>query len=177
LPLALEEPYFERLLRGFGGAPAHVRVVPYSYALAPAESAGLERIVRRVYGPNASVTIHAPVTYGGEDAFDAGDAPREPGSVIGLFNATATPEREAHGAFLDALRRQAMPGGAVVALVDASAWRERWGDDPARIRDRRASWTTLCGDRRVACAFATLRAADVAEAAAELERAIEGTGR
>ena len=53
----------------------------------------------------------------------------------------------------------------------------RWGDDPARIRDRRASWTTLCGDHRVACVFATLRAADVAEGAAELERAIEGTGR
>jgi hypothetical protein len=177
MSLALDEPYFARLLRGFRGGPASVRVVPYSYALPPAESSGLERIVRRVFGANASLTVQAPIAYGAEEALQGGAEAAGSTEVIVLFNAAATPEREAHGAFLDLLGRHAARGGALVALVDESALRERWGDDPARLRERRAAWNALCEDRRIPCAFAALRETDPGDAAIELERAVEGARR
>jgi hypothetical protein len=177
MPISLEEPYYARLLRGFRGGPVAVRVVPYSYALPPTESAGLERIVRRVFGANASLTIQSAIAYGGEDGLAGGLEPSSSSHVIALFNATATPEREAHGAFLEALGRQTRPGGVLVTLVDESAFRERGGGDPARLRERRASWSALCAERRLPCVFAALRASDLRDAEAELERAVEEAGR
>ncbi|HET9045431.1 MAG TPA: DUF2868 domain-containing protein, partial [Casimicrobiaceae bacterium] len=47
IPLPLGEPYFQRLLRGFRGGAARVRVVPYSYTPGAAALAGLEAIVAR----------------------------------------------------------------------------------------------------------------------------------
>jgi hypothetical protein len=170
-PLALDEPYFARLLRGFRGGPMRVVVAPYSYNIATPAATGLERLIRRVFGSNASVTITAPVAYGNEDALAAGVHRDHAVNVIALFNATATPEREAHGVFLDQLAAQLAPGGTLTGLIDESALRERWVDDPERLEQRRASFRALCKDRRVACAFATLAAADPADGAAELERA------
>lgn len=174
ISLALDEPYYARLLRGFRGGPAKVRVVPYSYALPPAESVGLEQLVRRVFGANASLTIQGPIAYGAEDVPGSGAEPARSADVIAVFNATATPEREAHGAFLDALGGHATAGGTVVALVDESVLRESWGAVPARLHERRAAWSALCADRRIPCVFAVLRESDPARAAADLERAIEG---
>ena len=65
-----------------------------------------------------------PLSTGGEDALAVNDSAA---NVIALFNATATPEDEAHGVLLDRLRTSLGPGGIVVALVDESALRERWG--------------------------------------------------
>ena len=50
LPLPLDEPYFQRLLRGYRGRPARVRVIPFSYTPAPAALAGLEAVVARAFG-------------------------------------------------------------------------------------------------------------------------------
>jgi hypothetical protein len=177
MALVLDEPYFARLLRGFRGGPLRVRVVPYSYAPPQVESAGLERVLRRVFGGNASLTIQGAVAYGDEDALAIEAQPPIPGNVIALFSAAATPEREAHGAFLDALRRQVVPGGTLVALVDESALQERWGEDPGRLKQRRESWSALCAPRHVPCVFARLRGSDLADATSRLERAIEELGR
>jgi uncharacterized protein DUF2868 len=173
LPIALESPYFARLLRGFRGGPMFVRVTPYSYNVPPAAAVGLERVIRSVFGTNASLTVMAPVAYGGEDALAMNTKSQSSATLIALFNATATPEVEAHGAFLDRLGASAGPGGTLVALVDESAFRDRWGDEPARLEARRTSWRALCADRHVACAFAALTAGDVVDAAAQLEHAIE----
>ena len=97
--------------------------------------------------------------------------------MIALFNASATPEREAHGAFVDTLAAQAGPGGTLVALIDEGPFRAHWENEPGRLEGRRASWRALCGDRRVPCAFADLLAPDVADAAAALERALEEAAR
>ncbi|MEO8739819.1 MAG: DUF2868 domain-containing protein [Casimicrobiaceae bacterium] len=173
LPVALDQPYFARLLRGFRGGPVRVHVIPYSYALPAAASATLERVIRGVVGANASLTVRAPVAYGGEDAL-ATDAVFEGSAhVIAVFNSTATPERETHGAFLDAAARRLGPGGTLVALVDESAFRERWNSEPERVEGRRASWRALCADCTVACAFADLGASDAVDATIELERALE----
>lgn len=173
LRLGLNEPYFARLLRGFRGGPIRVLVAPYSYTLSGTAAHGLEQAIRSVLGTNASLTITAPVAYGGEDAL--GDAARSDSAlnVIALFNAAATPEREAHGAFLDRLAAQAGPDGSLVALVDEGALRDRWGGEPRRLEERRASWRALCADRRVPCALAALAATDPTDAAAQLERALD----
>jgi hypothetical protein len=60
LPIALEDPYFQRLLRDFDGGPARVYVVPYSYTVPPAATAGLERLVARAFGAGAALTISPP---------------------------------------------------------------------------------------------------------------------
>jgi hypothetical protein len=116
------------------------------------------------------------VIYGGEDALATAGAKYE-GTVIALFNATATPEREAHGAFLAAIAGSREWSGTVVALVDESAFRARLGTESARLEERRQTWRELCADRQVPCAFADLQAADVAEAQAALERALEEAAR
>jgi hypothetical protein len=177
LPLQLDELYFARLLRGFRGGPVRVHVVPYSYTVPPTAAAGLERVIRSVFGANASLSFLAPVAYGGEDTLAASMHTETSATVIALFNATATPEREAHGAFLDKLVAQLASAGTLVALVDESTFRDRMGNEPARLEERRAGWRALCTDRRVACSFAALATSDLADAARELERAVEGAMR
>jgi hypothetical protein len=94
LPLPLDEPYFQRLLRGYRGGPARVRVVPYSYMLPPAATAGLEAIIARAFGGSAATLLAPPVAYGAEERF-AGLVKDAAGStLVALFNASATPERE-----------------------------------------------------------------------------------
>ena len=66
--LPLDDPYFRRLLRGYRGGPARVRVVPYSYAATPAAIAGLEAIVARSFGGSAALLVASPVAYGADDA-------------------------------------------------------------------------------------------------------------
>jgi hypothetical protein len=174
LPLNLDDPYFSRLLRGYRGGPMQVEVVPYSYTMPPAAIAALERLVRGVFGANASLTIRPPVTYGGEDTLGSSGQPAAHANVIAVFNANATPEREAHGAFLDVLAARVGPGGALVALIDEGAFRDRWGSEPGRLDERRAAWRAFCAERRVACVLAALAASDQTEATAALERALEG---
>jgi hypothetical protein len=165
----LEDPYFRRLLRGFHGGAARVRVIPYSHAPDTAAIAGLESIVARVFGGGAAMTVTAPVAYGDDVEFpDGGDT-----ALVALFNASATPEREVHGAFLEAL---AAHGASPVALVDASAWAAHWAGEPARLDARRAAWQRLGDDAGVHMVFAELAAPDVAAAVAEFEGAMAGDG-
>ena len=175
--VGLDEPYFARLLRGFRGGPARVRVAPYSYALPAAAASGLERLIRNVFGSNAALTIMTPTAYGDEDDVAASADFESPVTVIALFNATATPERAAHGAFLERLGGRGARAGTLVALVDESAYRDRWRNEPARLEERRTSWRALCADRQVRCAFATLGATDLSDAGAQLERAIDEASR
>jgi len=173
LPIALDSPYFARLLRGFRGGSIALRVMPYSYNVPQATVEALEQVVRSVFGANASLAVMPSVAYGGEDALSIDARPESSANVIALFNAAATPEAEAHGVFLARLRPAVGPAGTLVALVDESAFRARLGDAPQRLEERRAVWRTLCADQHVACAFAALAASDVADGAAQLERAVE----
>jgi hypothetical protein len=176
LPMALDAPYFARLLRGFRGGPMHVSVIPYSYTLAPAAAAGLERLLRGVFGANAAVTIAAPVAYGGDDAVAARPPAQASHHLIVLFNAAATPEDETHGAFLTALVAGAAAGVPPVAVIDDTALTERLAAEPARADARRALWRALCASRQVRCTFAALASPDLETAQADLERAIEESG-
>lgn len=171
LPIALDAPYFARLLRGFHGGPMHIAVIPYSYTLPPAAAAGLERLLRGVFGANAAVTITAPVAYGSEHAPAAPAQASQ--QVVALFSAAATPEDETHGAFVAALATGRTP----IALIDETPFTGRLGVDAARIEERRTLWRAFCAPRQVRCTFAALASPDLDAAQADLERAIEGDGQ
>jgi hypothetical protein len=173
IAVPLAEPYFQRLLRGFRGGAARVRVVPYSYTPAAPALAGVEAIVARGFGGSAAIVVDAPVAYGGDPAPARGD----PGNVLVLFNATATPERDVHGAFASALASGAQTVPPLVALVDESTLRARWPNDEARVAERRALWRETLSVPGVAPVFADLAAPDLAAAEAALDDALGAHGK
>jgi hypothetical protein len=175
LAVSLDEPYFRRLLRGLHDGPATATIVPYSFTPEAAARANLEALLVRALGGNASVIVAPPVAYGSEDAsaheWPAGDR------VVGLFNLAATPEAEAHGAFLAALARHAAAGEPPLVVIDEAAWRSRNGDDAARLDARRALWRTLCSDQRCPVLFVDLAAPDYAAAERALDAAFAEPAR
>ncbi len=176
-PLPLAEPYFQRLLRGFRGGPARVRVIPFSYTPAPSATAGLEAIVARAFGGSAAMIVMPPVGYGA-DASGAVDARAGGGAtLLVLFNATATPEREVHGAFLTALVANSAGTDSLLALVDEGTWSARWRGEPSRITDRRAAWQRLGEETHVPIVFADLSAPDLAAAEEAFDQAMVNDAR
>lgn len=178
LPLPLAAPYFQRLLRGFRGGPSRVRVTPFSYAMAPEALAGLEAVVARVFGGSAALIVAAPVGYADEVA--AGDDANADTAIgttrVALFNASATPEREVHGAFLAALAAAHTSASVPMALVDEGAWSARWRSEPSRITERRAAWQLLGDDAQVPMVFVDLAAPDLAAAEDAFDRALASDG-
>ena len=150
----LDEPYFQRLLRRYRGRPARVRVIPYSYTPTPATIAAIETVIERTLGTVAT-TIAQPVAYGAE-TMSIGDAAGT--TLVALFNASATPEREVHGAFLSALAREKPRAEAVIALIDEASWAAHWQSAPTRVADRRAAWRALANDVNVPIVFVDLSA-------------------
>jgi hypothetical protein len=168
VPLPLGESYFQRLLRGFRGGAARVRVVPYSYTPGAAALAGLEAIVARGFGGGAAIVVDAPVAYGGDAAATRGVS----GAVIALFSATATPEREVHGSFVAALARDPAITPPVIALVDESAFRARWPGDDVRVAARAAIWRDVLAGPGVAPIVADLAAPDLPKIESALDEAL-----
>lgn len=167
LPLPLGEPYFARLLRGYRGGPARVRVLPYSYTL-PAQAAdGLEAIVARAFGGSAALHVAAPVAYGDAHASAPGDAHA---TTLVVFSAAATPEPDVHGRFL-----AACAGQGAVALVDEAPLAAQ-GQEAARIEARRAAWRDVAAQAQVPVVFASLAAPDLAAVERALDAALGAPG-
>ncbi len=168
---ALDEPYFQRVLRGFTGGTQRVRIVPFSTTLDALALDGLEAIVARAFAPNATLIVAPAVRYGDEAAALA-NVPA--GTVtLAVFDAAATPEREVHGAFLSALRA-ADP--ALVALVDEGAWRERWHGEPSRVTEREANWQRLGEETGVPIVFVELASPDLAAVEQSVDAALGRAG-
>jgi hypothetical protein len=160
-PLDLGQPYFRKLADGIGaGAPALLRVLPYSFTLDEARDRGLWAVAAMALGAQARVMLRPPVPYGEEPKESLQDTPLdEPGVTLtaALFNLAATPEKENHGAFLDYLARQSPRGVAV--LIDESGLVERTGNQPgadARIAERMALWRQFCSFHRASATFVNL---------------------
>ena len=166
--LPLDEPYFRRLARGFDEEPYRIRVVPYSYTVAPAMDEPLRALLRRAFGAPSEISVAPTVAYGGEERLTQEHVPAGTGLAAALFNAAATPEPASQGAFVAAL---AAPGRDVVALVDESALRSRWIDADARIAERRRAWREVLAARGVSAVFVTLTHPDLAAAEAALHAA------
>jgi len=169
MPVPLGEPYFQRLLRGFRGGGARVRVTPYSHAPGAAALAGLEAIVARAFGGSAALVVDAPVAYGDDPSAPHGG----PAYRIALFNASATPERDVHGRFVAALGvdERALP--PLIALVDESAFRARSAGDATRLEARRAAWREAIAGSGMAIVFVDLANPDLVAAEAALDGALD----
>ncbi|HEX5858383.1 MAG TPA: DUF2868 domain-containing protein [Microbacterium sp.] len=174
--IPLDEPYYQRLVAAYVGGPGRVRVLPYSYTVTAQARAGLDAILARAY-PGAAPTVEGPVAWGDDRALamlTASGGARE--DVVPLFALAATPEREAHGAFLQAIAARHTTGSPLVALIDESGIRLRWHDDEQRIGGRRAAWRDLLDEHAVTPVFVDLAAPDLANAESALTAASIGAG-
>jgi hypothetical protein len=167
LDVPVGDPYFQRVLRGFHGGPVRVKVVPYSYAVPPASLSGLQALVTRVFGGSAALVVSSPIAYGEEDSLPESALPDGSGPALALLNLSATPEREAHGAFVAAMRAAA-GDHAVIVLIDEAPFVAR-NPDPARLEERRAAWRAMFGEIGAQPVFANLANPDLVAIEAELE--------
>jgi hypothetical protein len=94
--------------------------------------------------------------------------------LVALFNLVATPEREAHGAFVAALAARASGTQPLIVIVDESAFRARFADDEARVAQRRTAWRDVLATSRIVPAFIDLARADTASAEAAIDAALAG---
>lgn len=178
LPLALDDAYFQRLLRAFKGERATVRVMPYSYQLAPQSALGLKEIVTRVFGPKAEMSIAPSVAFGEEDTLPADLVPQGGCALAAvLFNLTATPEAENHGTFVAAVAATLVPGTPLVALIDEAGFRQRFAGQPARLEERRSAWRQMLAAQSIAPVFVDLGESDVATSAEALTAALDRAAR
>ncbi|MEO8752925.1 MAG: DUF2868 domain-containing protein [Casimicrobiaceae bacterium] len=171
LAIALDAPYFQRLLRGLHEAPVPVTVVPYSFTPDTGAVAALTAIASRALGGNVAVTLAPTVAYGDEDRVAAVAHGRTDGWTVALFNLAATPEAEAHGAFLAALAKEDGAVAPSLIVIDEAAWRAR-GGDPVRSEARRALWRDLCAEQRLTPMFVDLAAPDLDAAELAFEAAL-----
>lgn len=149
VPLPLDEPYYLRLLPARDGEPRPVQVLPYSYALPPALQPALLAALESGLGPRLDLRVSDSLPLGGEDELAALSLPPSPRAVVvALFALTATPERENHGAFVQALAARAPAGQRLVVLIDESGFRARFGgtDGAARREQRRTAWRQMLGE-------------------------------
>jgi hypothetical protein len=179
-PIALDEPYFRRLLAGFSPYPVQMRVLPYSYTADEVSLRGLREASRALLGDTAEVALRPAVPFGAESSAAVGLDPndRSVGLSVALFNLASTPEHENHGAFLDSVR--AATGPRLLALVDEAPYRRRLGDAPAareRLAERRAAWSGFCSSRAVHVAFVDLAAPDLAQLERDVEPVLGAAGR
>ncbi|MCL4183938.1 MAG: DUF2868 domain-containing protein [Burkholderiaceae bacterium] len=144
VPVTLDDAYFAALARAHRGEAASVLVVPYSHALAPQAAFGLRAILAPVLGAGTRLAVAATVVYGDEESAAAAlGAHPPPTLVIALLSSAATPEAEAHGAFVDTLAAALPSGAGLLVLIDESAFVERFGEtDPTAIRRREERQTT-----------------------------------
>jgi len=162
----LDDPYFQRLLRGFQSGPVAVDVVPYSFALPAPGMASLDKLLARALGASVTTRLAPAVAYGDEEAMPE---LRSGSTVVALFNAAATPEREAQGRFLANL---ADARRSLVVVVDEAAVNERWGGDPARRDARRELWREFARGAAHALVFVDLANPDLDAAEAAFDAAL-----
>lgn len=163
--LNLAQPYFQKLTAKIGPVVERVlRVFPYGFTLDEGRDQNLTAVAKMLLGEQTRVMLRPSTAYG-EELHDAlkGTITENSGKALTamLFNLTATPENENHGAFLDYFG--SADGGSksgVVALLDESAYLERVGGQPGgdlRMRERIELWRQFCLAHRVSCIVVNLR--------------------
>jgi hypothetical protein len=128
-----------------------VHVVPYSYALPAELQPGLQRALERHLATAVVPSLAAPVQQGEEDRMAT---PPADTVVVALMALTATPERETHGRFVQALGAVAGSTTRLTVLVDESGFRLRFGS--SRLAERREAWQRMLGEVGQAPVFADL---------------------
>ena len=201
LPAAFDD--LQRLLRSASDQPLPVAVLAYSYALDALRLAQLPRVLAAQFGPNAQLRYQALPMGAEDDlprwlarlarvAGPAGAAPAgtttapagatmtpagatmtPAGAVVALFALTATPERETHGALLQALADQLPATTPLLVMLDESGFLARFvGQDGVERRtQRRAAWSALLQASGQTACFVDLSAAAAAPDAAAADGA------
>lgn len=165
--IELADPYFQRLLVQARRGNARVFVQPHGAAPSAQAVLGLRAVLTQAYGERVELQVAPALGYGDED--HAAPPPAGTTQRIALFDLAATPEPEAQGRFLAALRRHAAP---LLVLADASAYRRRFATMPARLDERRAAWQRLAAEHGLALACIDLESADPAAGVAVFEAAL-----
>ena len=147
-PLSLDESYFRDLLRSQRGDAAVAWALPYSYHLSDAAQTGLSRLLQQALGGSVSLRLQPPLPLGGEDDLQS-PLPGLDGASLAaaVYSLSATPEAENHAAFLATLARHVPAGMPLVALVDESGFRARFGADSDRLESRRNAWRRILASR------------------------------
>lgn len=155
--LPVNEPYFQRLRRAHAGHRLVIRVQPFNYQLAESAQPALHQALDQHFGPGVQMQVAGNVPLGAPAPGVAGMRDGEWLAV--LFSLSATPERETHGAFVQAVAA-ATPRGALVVLVDESGYRQRLSaaDAATRLPQRRAAWQALLEETGHAPYFVDLQA-------------------
>lgn len=145
-----EDFHTRRLLRGARDAGALVRIVPYSFRLAPDDEQRLTALLGGVLGDRAQVAVESPVAFGADDAWlDALTVDPETDHLVVLFNLSATPEAETHGAFVARLKARIegdRSGAALTVIIDESAYHQRLAGQAGsarRLDARRLAWKSV----------------------------------
>ncbi|MBV7539439.1 DUF2868 domain-containing protein [Duganella sp. sic0402] len=151
-PLDLEQPYFRKLNDAMGMAQGGtLRVLPYSFTVDEQRHRRLQLLATEMFGEQGRLMLRPSTPYG-ETPQVSDDA--ELAATAALFNLSATPEQENHGAFLDVLSK-ATPRGLTV-LLDESAYLERMGAE--RLAERVALWQEFCRFHGVSASVVNLQA-------------------
>lgn len=144
-----QPPYFQTLRRQ---APAPLRpvcVLPYSYQVPVAAQAGLAEAAAQAFGPGAQPHCVPSLPMGTEDSLARHLPASLPPDVVALLALTATPERETHGRFLQALQASLPPGSGLQIWLDSSGFLQRLAgqpDAPQRLAQRQQAWASLLSD-------------------------------
>lgn len=158
-PLDLDQPYFRKLNETIGaGTGGMLRVLPFSFTVDEARHRGLGQIAIMLFGEQGRMMLRPSTSYGEEPREALRDVdlndPKVTMTAV-LFNLTATPEKENHGAFLDYLV-QASPRGIAV-LLDESSFVERMGQaDQRGLAERTALWQEFCHFHRTTATVVNL---------------------
>ncbi len=153
-PLDLEQPYFRKLTSHIGPAvEAAMRVFPYSFTVDELRDKNLHVLAKTLLGDQARLMLRPSTQYGEEvrEALQRGDssgsvpAPGDVALTVLLFNLSATPENENHGAFLAHFRRHSRH--VILVMLDESSYLERFAGQAGgelKIRERIALWRQFC---------------------------------
>ncbi len=175
LPLPIDEPYHQRLMQQHrqqhGGRGARVRAHPHGTAPGASAALSLRKLVTRVLGEGAELEFTPVVAYGSEDA--AAPLAGEAATVeLAVFDASATPEAEAQGRFVESLRAR-LGRRALVMVVDEATFAARFGAAGERIEQRRLAWRDLATKLAMPTpVFVNLDAPDAAAEAQALDAAL-----
>ncbi len=117
------------------------------------------------------IELAATTPLGGEDDLDGLRASLAHAThLVALFDMTATPEAEYHGAFLSALAAAQVP---VIVVVNESGFASRFRDYPQRLTERREAWTTFGQSLHKSPLFFDLAAPQMASYVSALRSAID----
>lgn len=171
-PIPLDDRYFQVLLRGFHAKAERVRVVPFSYTLPEAARSGLETILARSFGGGASLIFEAPIRWEDDESVVSRITREGKEPVIAVFNLTATPEDDVHGAFVEALKEHLAAGHNLIAMVDSSEFESRWPGDDLRLEKRRRAWSALFTSHRLPTVHVNLTNPDLKAADSAIDEAL-----